>query len=89
MVWQFGIGIGLIILCLVGAWFSPLFKKDFLYAAVVIAVALFFETVGIKAEKARRDAQDQVITQTVNEAVAKSKTPEGRKQNDPYDNPKF
>ena len=36
-VWRFGIGIGLIILCLVAAYFSPILKKDFLYAAAVIA----------------------------------------------------
>lgn len=89
MVWHFGLGAGLIILCLAGAWFSPVFKSDFIYAALVVAFAMFFEYVGVHMEKVHRDAQGQVITSSVDKTVAKTETPAAKKQKDRWDNPKY
>ena len=41
LVWHWGTGVGAIILLLAAAFFSPFCKKDFVYAAVIVAVALF------------------------------------------------
>lgn len=89
MVWHYGLGIGLIILCVAGAFFSPLFKKDFLYAAVVIAVAMAFETMGVREEKVHCDAQQAVIEKTVTKVVAKTATPKAKTQKDKWDNSKY
>jgi hypothetical protein len=40
-VWQWGLGVGLIILCMAGAYFSPINKRYFVGAAALIAIALF------------------------------------------------
>lgn len=89
MVWHFGLGIGLFILCIAGAVYSPLFKKDFLYAAVVVLVALFFEAVGVHMEKVRRDAQAAVIDKAVDTTVDKTETPQAKRSKDRWDNPKY
>jgi hypothetical protein len=85
MVWHWGIGIGLIILLCAAAWFSPVFKKDFLYAALIVFVALFFEAVGIKDERARVTAQEVIINQKVDDVVKSTETPASRTERDPYD----
>ena len=41
LVWHWGTGVGAIVLLLAAAFFSPFCKKDFVYAAVIVAVALF------------------------------------------------
>lgn len=82
MIGHFGIGGVLVAGALAGAWFLPPFRKDFLWAAAVVVFALFFEGVGIHVEKARRDAQEQVIEKRVDDAVMNT---EGKK--DPFDDP--
>lgn len=44
--WHWGLGVGLIVICLILAYFSPLNKKYFLIAAGVIAVGLLIYNVG-------------------------------------------
>lgn len=85
MVWHWGIGIGLIILLCAAAYFSPVFKKDFLYAALLVIVALFFEAVGIHDERARVAAQEKLIGQKVTSVVKDTTTPVSRGERDPYD----
>lgn len=45
-IWHWGLGIGLLILCGLLAYFSPFDKKYFIGAAVVIAVAMFVYGIG-------------------------------------------
>jgi hypothetical protein len=87
MIWQWGLGIGLIILCLVLAYFSPLYKKDFIWAAAIIIMALLFEGIGIAQEKSHCVAQQQVIVDTVTKVVHSTTTPKSQQQKDKYDEP--
>jgi hypothetical protein len=89
MVWHWGIGVGLIILLLAAAYFSPLCKKDFVYAAVIVAVAMFFEGVGVHMEAKYRDAKAAVIQKDVDSAVQEKQTPKAEKSKDPWDKPTY
>src|SRR4029077_17213293 len=82
------IGYGLIALLLAVAWFSPVFKKDFIYAAIIVGVALFFEQVGVHDEAKHAAAQEQVIEKHVEQAVTKSKSSKVRHAKDPWNDPK-
>jgi len=86
MVWHWGLGIGLIILCAFGAWFSPLYKKDFIYAGIIVIVALCCEAIGIHDEKAHIAAQQQALVDAVNKVVNSTTTMKSQKAKDPYDN---
>jgi hypothetical protein len=54
---SYGIGAVLIAICLAGAFFSPLWKKDFLWAAAVIAILMFSFTIGVSQGERRVQAQ--------------------------------
>jgi hypothetical protein len=75
----------LIICLLLLAWFSPVFKKDFVWAAIVVAVALVLFNVGVHSEAKRVVAQEAVVNTTVDNAVKRSTTPSVRKSKDPWD----
>ena len=79
-------GIGMIALCALGAWFSPVLKKDFIFAALVVLAALLFEARGIHVEKVHDAAQGKVIRTAVSKAVARTQTPAAKKSTDPWDN---
>jgi hypothetical protein len=85
LLWHFGIGVGLIILLLAGAWFSPVGKKDFVYAAIVVAVALMFEAEGVKLEKNRQVAEQAVITNDIAKVVQETDTAPYRAKRDHHD----
>lgn len=87
LVWHWGVGAGLIILCGVGAYFSPLYKKDFIYAAIIVAIALFFEAVGIHDEQGRVAAQQATLNNAVNSIVEGTETPAAKGKRDKYDSP--
>jgi hypothetical protein len=87
MVWQWGIGIGLVLLCGAGAFFSPIYKKDFIYAGLIVGVALFFMSLGIAQEKAHCTAQSTVIVNTVDKIVKQTSTPQSRATKDKFDDP--
>lgn len=88
MVWQWGIGIGLLILCIVGAFVSPMFKKDFIYAGLIVVVALFFMSLGVAQEKSHCTAQAQVIVTTVDKVVKNTATVKSHAQKDKFDDPR-
>ncbi len=85
MVFHWGLGIGLIVLFLAAAYFSPIGKKDLIYCAVIVAVFLVAEAVGIHDEKVHRDAQDKVITTAVSKTVAKTQTEKAKTRKDRWD----
>lgn len=70
---------------LAAAWFSPVFKKELVYAAVVVGVALFVYGVGVHDEKVRRDAIDHAVQVKVDKAVKDAQT---STQKDPFDDPR-
>jgi hypothetical protein len=85
MIWHLGIAAGLIVLCVLGAVFSPVGKADFVLGAVIISLFLIAESIGINLEKKHVEAQQAVIQQTATNAVAKTKTPQAQKASDPWD----
>lgn len=87
-IWPFilhgGTGVTLITVLLGAAYFSPVFKKDFIWAAAVVAVLLFAYGVGVHDEAKRRDLREVELVRVVRDAVKKaieSGDP------DPYDDP--
>jgi len=88
MIWHFGVGIGLVILLLAAAYFSPIGKKEFIYAAVVVLAFLGGETMGVHLEKVHTDAQAAAVEKYVTGVVKGTGTPKSKAQKDPYDNPK-
>jgi hypothetical protein len=88
LLWQWGLGVGLIVLLCAAAWFSPVAKVDFLWAAACVAVFLFAMGYGQRLERERVEAKEKVIVTTVDRAVATTKTPKARATKDPWDNPK-
>lgn len=75
----------LILALLAAAYFSPVFKVDFLWAAAVVAALLFAYSIGVRDEHRKWDARTAVITQQVHDAVVKAHKL-GKK--DPYDAPR-
>lgn len=99
LIWHWGTGIGLIVICLLCASFTtsiPIIgpylvntRRDFLWAAFCIAVFLCGMFVGVHDEKARCEAKSIVIERVVEKAVNKAKAPpvRGKKRTtDPWDN---
>lgn len=71
LVVAYGISTALIIGCLVAAYFSPILKKDFIWAAVVLAAINITFTVGVHQGEKRVQAQwDAARTVTTNKTKA-------------------
>jgi hypothetical protein len=97
-VWHWGTGIGLIILCLAGAYFTtaiPIIgphlagaRKDLLWAAAVIAVFLGGQALGAHDEARKQAAKVLVIEKNVTKAVTNAKTPAAQHRKDKFDDPK-
>lgn len=79
----------LIVVNLFLAWFSPIDKKLFLALAALIAVGLTMEAIGIHQEHIRDLAQQRVIQQSVNSAVAHTQTPKAKSESDPWDRKQY
>jgi hypothetical protein len=84
MVLHQGIGVALIVGFLAAAYFSPIFKKDFFYAALIVGAFLLAEDIGISDEKKHVVAQEQLVEKKVDTAIAKAKHPSTLKQRDPW-----
>lgn len=72
---------------LAAAWFSPVFKKEFLYSAIAVALCLFVYAIGVHDEKVKRDAAEARTHQAIDDAVDKARHPR-KKQKDPFDDPR-
>ncbi len=57
LVWHFGLGGVLVIGCLAAAYFSPVFKKEFIWAAALIAAVMVAVGVGVNLGEKRIQAQ--------------------------------
>lgn len=58
---------------LAAAWFSPILKKDFLYAAACLFISASVFTVGVHDEKIRCDAQNKAAVDDVVAAGASAR----------------
>lgn len=70
---------------LAAAYFSPVFKKEFVYGAIGVAVALFVYGVGVHDEKVKRDAAEQRVQTSVDNAVKDAITSQKK---DRFDDPR-
>lgn len=94
-VWHWGTGVGLIILCLAGAYFTTAIpvigpylthaRKDFLWAAAGIAIFLGGQALGAHDEARKTAARKIVIEQQVDSVVEQTKTPKSRAKKDRWD----
>jgi hypothetical protein len=57
LIWHFGIGGVLLLICGVGWYFSPVHKVDFIWAAVVIIVVMVSTSIGVSLGEKRIRAQ--------------------------------
>lgn len=65
-VWRYGLGVGVIICLLAAAYFSPILKKEFCWAAGVVAAFLVAFTMGVSTGEKRVQAQwDAAVKATV------------------------
>ena len=85
LIWHWGAGVAIIILCLALAYFSPLYKKYFLYTAGAVALILVAYGVGIADQAARAHAQQKVIIEHVDEVVKESQDKKNTDNPDRYD----
>ena len=88
-IWKAGLGVGLVILLLIAAYFSPIGKKDFIYAAIIVAVALLLYMRGIHDQSARCVAQQKVVTEQVTAAVKTAHTKKALHARDPFNNRRY
>ncbi len=56
-VWRYGLGGGIIICLLAAAYFSPILKKEFCWAAGVVGAFLIAFTIGVSTGEKRVQAQ--------------------------------
>lgn len=69
LLWHFGLGGVLVIGCLAAAYFSPVFKKDFLWAAALIVVIIISTAIGVTLGERRIKSQwDQATANAVQNA---------------------
>jgi len=73
LLWHFGLGGILVVACLAAAFFSPIFKKDFLWAAVVFTVIIISTAVGVTIGERRIQAQWQVARDAAVEEAVKAR----------------
>lgn len=90
-VWRFGLGFGLMILCFAAAYVSPIWKRYFVWAGVVIGIFMFAFTTGVIIGERRVRAQwfvaEQAAIERGNQARSDAertvrRKPAGRLRND-------
>jgi len=96
-IWHWGAGIGLIIICVVLAYFTtavPIIgpwltdaRRHLLWAAFVIATFLAGQWLGAHDANRRHAKQQVVIGNTVDQVVRDTKTDKFQKRQDRYDRP--
>lgn len=98
-IWQWGLGIGLIIICVVLAYFTtaiPIIgpwladaRRHLLWAAFVIATFLAGQYLGVQNANKRHAKQQIIVEQHVDDVVQNTKTEKFKKQEDRWDRPEY
>lgn len=69
LIWHYGIGVGIAILALAFAWFSPVFKKTALWVAVASIIITISYGVGVSNGMARVQAKwDAALAASVSQS---------------------
>ena len=83
----------IVVLLLALAYFSPLGKRYFVEAAIVVAIGLGVYNYGLyKADqrcRAQNIAATKVINKTIHHAVKKTTTKRARSAQDPWNRPEY
>ena len=87
LVWHFGVGIGIMILLSVGAFYAPTPKLKLLCvgALVFVGALLLGEGIGVNMEHSHMVAQQKQTDTFVDKKVKSTTTPASRRQPDPWD----
>ena len=88
-VWKWGLGVGLVILLLTAAYFSPIAKKYFVFAAVAVVIVMLAYTRGVYDQSNRCVAQQKVVTEQVTAAVKTAHTKKALHARDPYNSRRY
>lgn len=96
-IWHWGLGIGIIILCIVGVVFTdsiPVIgpwlgreRKWLITVAIGTALLLVGEYIGARDASNRCAAKTVIIEKRVHDVVKGVETPGAAKQSDPFDSP--
>ena len=89
LVWHWGAGVAVILMCLAAAYFSPLYKKYFLWTAAIVALGLVSYGSGIADQHMREVAQQKVIIKYVDHIVIRSHTKRALAQHDRWDRQEY
>ena len=91
--WPGMIATVIVVLLLALAYFSPLGKRYFVEAAIVVAIGLGVYNYGLYKSDQRCRAQNiaatKVINKVVNKAVKSTRTKRAIKAQDPWDQPNY
>lgn len=88
LIWHFGVGIGIVILLGIGAWFAPSLKLKALCigAAAFVIALLVGEGIGVNMEKSHNVAQQAQTNNFVDKTVEGTTTKKSRAKADPWNN---
>jgi len=91
LIWHFGVGIGIIILLGVGAYFAPTVKLKALCLALagIVAALVIGEGIGVNMEKSHTDAQQAQTNQFVDKTVKGTTTTKSRGTADPWNRKEY
>ena len=87
LIWHFGVGIGVIILLGVAAYFAPTLRMKVILVAfaIIVGALLVGEGIGVNMEKSHVVAQQQATTNFVDKTVKGTTTTKSRGLDDPWD----
>ena len=86
LIWHFGVGIGVIILLCVGAYFAPTvrLKATCIALAVGVAMLVIGEGIGVRMERSHVAAQEKSANTFVDKTVKGTTDPKSRTAPDPW-----
>ena len=86
LIWHFGVGIGVIILLCIGAYFAPTIKLKALCIALAVGVVMLVvgEGIGVRMERSHIQAQAQSTNTFIDKTVKNTTTPKSRTAPDPW-----
>ena len=84
LIWHFGVGIGVIILLCVGAYFAPTVRLKATCIALAVGVLVIGEGIGVRMERSHVAAQEKSTNTFVDKTVKGTTDPKSRTAPDPW-----